>query len=82
MCNMEGTQYNHLTVYVNAKIPRVPEYKVEEYEYIKQMPEGDEKMRNFIKEKHWMTLVGRAATADEMVRIFPCGPNGRHEGLL
>ena len=31
-----GTESDHLTVYVNAKVPRVPSYNVESYTYIKQ----------------------------------------------
>ena len=48
-----GTESDHLTVYVNAKVPRVPSYNVESYTYIKQTEEGDRELESYLRSVDW-----------------------------
>ena len=51
--NLEGTETDHKTVYINASMPRVPAYKTENYSYIQQTKAGDEKMVAFLESVNW-----------------------------
>ena len=64
--NLSGTETDHKTVYVNARISRVPVYKLEEYEYIKQTKEGDEKMCKYLRQIDWQTTIADG-NVDDMV---------------
>ena len=65
ICNLAGTETDHLTVYVNARIPRVPEYKVESYSYLKQTKEGDELLKRYLNNYDWSNI--RGTDVDGMV---------------
>ena len=65
--NLEGTETDHLTVYVNAKMPRVPEYNTESYSYYRQTAEGDEKMMQYIQSIDWKAELQEVSEPDKMV---------------
>lgn len=50
ICNQIDTQTDHLTIFINAKIPRVPSYVTQKYSYLKQTEEGDKKMQNYLRQ--------------------------------
>ena len=66
IANLEGTQADHLTVYVNAKMPRVPTYTTQKYTYLKQTPEGDEKMKDYLRKTDWQSCT-QGLTPNEKV---------------
>ena len=68
--NLEGTTSDHKTVYVNAKIPRVPEYNVEKYSYLKQTEDGDKKLQNYLESQDWGSLMGGCGGVDAMVEVL------------
>ena len=51
--NSEGTVSDHTAVHVYAKIPRVPEYTIQKYSYVKQTDEGDLKFRQIMETTNW-----------------------------
>ena len=68
--NLTGTETDHMTVFVNAKMPRVPEYKTESYSYYKQTVESDKKMCLYLKSIDWQYEMRSAVTPTEMVEVL------------
>ena len=60
--------YLSYIVYVNARMPRVPQYSVEKYTYLKQTPEGDEQLEAYLRKQDWKTIINPVHTADQMVQ--------------
>ena len=56
ICNQNNIESDHLTVYINAKVPRVPDYVVEKYTYGRQNKEGDTKLTEVLKNSNWTCL--------------------------
>ena len=83
ICNSAGTETDHLTVYFNSKIPRVPAYKVESYTYLEQSIEGDNKLCLFLNNYDWENAFNGSRTTDEMVsvlhRVFKNGMESSYE---
>ena len=55
--NQEGVKSDHLAVHLYAKIPRVPEYQIERYTYVKHTREGDETFKQYIESTDWTQIV-------------------------
>ena len=51
--NQDGVTSDHSVDHIKAKMPRVVDYTIERYSYIKQTKEGDEKFSNLVDAKHW-----------------------------
>ena len=67
ICNQHNAQSDHLTVYIDAKIPRVPQYTIEKYSYVKQTTQGDEKLGEFIRRQDWDDIIRDEDTTDQMI---------------
>ena len=84
ICSQTGTGTDHLTVFVNAQIPRVPQYQVEEYTYLKQTDEGDSKLAEFLKGQDWDELM-QGKSSNEMVnelhRVFDEGMEASYKRM-
>ena len=64
--NASGQQTDHKTVYVKAQIPRVEEYTVNTYTYLRKSKEGHEAMKQKIRGKDWSELM-ESNTTTQMV---------------
>ena len=67
ICNSTGTQTDHKTVFINARIPRVPHYTTETYEYIKQTEQGDIKLESYLRKIDWKEKLKDCTEPTEMV---------------
>ena len=54
--SIQGVQTDHKTVYMNSIMPRVPQYEIQKYTYLKQTPEGDTKLKEFLCKQDWKTV--------------------------
>ena len=54
--NEIGQASDHKTVYVKANIPRIQEYSVKSYTYLRQTPEGDKIMAEKLAAVDWSGL--------------------------
>lgn len=83
ICNTGGVESDHKTVYMCATMPRVPEYKVEMYTYLKQTEEGDNKLSSFLNEYDWSSIISMKTDPDSMVaemqRVFEQGMESSYE---
>ena len=71
--NSEGVVSDHLAVHLYAKMPRVPEYTIEKYSYIKQTDEGDAKLMKMLGETDWRKVTAQTTPTDmvdELHTIF------------
>ena len=68
--NTQGTTTDHKTVYINAKIPRVPQYAVEKYSDVQQTPEGDTKLKEFLNTQDWEAIIKEGDKPDKMVETL------------
>ena len=59
-----GNESDHKTVFAHARIPRVPEYTIQKYTYLKRSPEGDQKLLDKIKDQNWTTLMTKSCPTD------------------
>ena len=46
-----GADGDHRLVFARLRMPRVPQYDVEEYSYFRKTPEGDEKFGEWLRDK-------------------------------
>ena len=65
--NQDGQETDHKTVYLKANIPRVPNYTVKEYTYLRQTKKGDTKLRDRLNNMDW-TVLERLPDPESMVR--------------
>ena len=72
----EGTQSDHKTVYVRPKIPRVPQYTKQVYEYVQRTKEGDEQMRTYLRQQHWTKVTDQHTTDLKVARLHQIIQNG------
>ena len=66
MFNTEGVASDHQAVHLMAKIPRVPDYTIERYSYVKQTEEGDRKLAEYLNGVDWR-LVTNNTDVNKMV---------------
>ena len=64
--NNDGVKSDHASLYIHSRIPRVPDYTVEKYTYVKQTPEGDVDFSKFIECTNWSKIVN-GTNPDTMV---------------
>ena len=67
--NAEGTESDHAAVHLCSRMPRVPEYEIEKYTYIKHTSEGDESFAKYLGEVDWTELTEQNKP-DKMVEIL------------
>ena len=78
VCNADGTKSDHKTVYVRARIQRVPDYEVESYSYLHQTEKGDRLMGEFLDKVNWdaVTLeLEPTKCVEKLHEIFKLGMN-------
>ena len=54
--NADGVESDHAAVHLIAKIPRVPDYQIEKYSYIKQTDEGDRSFKECLEAANWESV--------------------------
>ena len=64
--NEAGVESDHTSVHLYAKIPRVPDYSIEKYSYVKQTAESDAKLAEAFRKIDW-TEVTELESPSEMV---------------
>ena len=60
---------DHLTVYASFTMSKVPEYKIEEYTYFHETPEGNSKFGTWLTKQDWAELLA-AEDVDRKVEIL------------
>ena len=76
VANAEGTMSDHKTVYVRAKVDRVPEYDTEKYQYLHQTTEGDQQMGSFLEKVDWSQIAGIESPSDCVSRLHEIFEDG------
>ena len=74
--NQDGIASDHMAVHLYAKIPRVPDYTIERYSYVKQSQEGDLKLKTFLEQADWTTVTNCSSVhtmVDRLHDIFEKG---------
>ena len=72
ICNQDKVETDHLTVYINAKIPRVPAYEIEKYSYTRQTEEGNAKLKVYLEKQNWRDMFRDLEEVDQMVEKLHC----------
>ena len=65
-----------------ARIPRVPDYKIDKYSYVKQTAEGDKKMTEHLSKVDWAQVTDQKHVdlmVDNLHRIFTSASDYRYK---
>ena len=80
--NADGVMSDHDAVHLLARIPRVPDYKIDKYSYIKQTAEGDKKMTEQLSKVDWTRVTGQRHVdlmVDNLHQIFNSASNSSYK---
>ena len=58
-----------MTVFVSARIPRIPEYQTQTYTYYHQIPEGDNELETFLRQTDWEKLLGNGSPCSMVEKL-------------
>ena len=82
--NQEGVASDHEAVHLYAKIPRVPDYTIQRYSYVKQTDEGDALLAEYFKTIDWTRVTSKvdsSAMVEELHVIFEQGISNSYKTI-
>ena len=80
-----GDDSDHKLVFARIRMPRVPQYEIEEYSYFRKTPEGNEKFGEWLKEKMeegWTKVISADSPTnmvEQLHALFDEGMNVAYE---
>ena len=65
----KGTPSDHGLVYCSVRMPRVPSYVIEKYEYFRVDNEGKSRFASWAKNQSWSSVTNATSATDKVTKL-------------